>query len=248
MVLISATPLILFDLRHNFLNSRNFITFLLTTNGIKILIWSVGRSFMLALGNLGALFNNFQNYNTLVSSIVWIIFIFYFISKRHRSPHYPLTIAWMIFPVVFNGLYTGELLPYYYIFHHPQIFLVIAFLLEPVTKRQWGCTILLALAMMYTLLNLRWLHNHQNAFSLQNKMAGFSKIKELAGNPTDVNLSLTVDHARRGGIDYLRRYYGFDDKLLSTRRTYTIVIPHYWHRVVADYTFGEVDVVLPEKK
>ena len=75
LILFFLSPLIVFDLRHDFLNSRNFITFLLTTNGLKVIPWSVWRSFNLSLANLGALFNSFQNYN-LFFNISWPLIFF----------------------------------------------------------------------------------------------------------------------------------------------------------------------------
>ncbi|MBI2010428.1 MAG: glycosyltransferase family 39 protein [Candidatus Chisholmbacteria bacterium] len=240
-----ASPLVIFDLRHNFLNSRNFITFLLTTNGLKVIVSSMLRSVHLSLTNLGALFNNLPLNNFWLSLSVWIWFIPYFLLRRRRSPYHKLLITWLIFPVVANGLYTGELLPYYYIFHHAQIFLVIGLLGQSLILSRWGCTLLVTLALLYTLQTLKWHHDHGNAFSLQNKIAAFELIKAHAGDPKSVNLSFTVEHSRRGGLDFLRRYYGFDPDLRANRPTYTIVIPHAWQRIKFDYSFGEIDVVLP---
>lgn len=247
MVLFFLSPLIWFDLKHNFLNSRDFIQFLLTTNGLKVILFSINRSFWLALGNLGALFNNFQAYNLAISVIVWSIFVIYFIFNRNKTKHYKLLLTWLIFPIVMNGLYTGELLPYYYIFHQAQIFLVIGLLLEPIMRHKNGTAAFITLTLLYTLLNLQYNQRRPNGFRLQNKVAAFEKVKHFAGDPKSVNLSLTIDFARRGGIDFLRRYYGFDDKLKPDRLTYTIVSPHQWHRLKGDYAFGEMDVIMPEK-
>ncbi len=247
MTIFFLSPLILFDLRHNFLNSRNFITFLLTTNGIKVIIMSVQRSFWLALGNLGALFNNFQTYNLQISSIVWGIFVLYFIFNRKRTKYHKLLLTWLIFPIVVNGLYTGELLPYYYIFHHAQIFLVIGLLLERLMRHKNGVAAFITLTLLYTILNLQYHQTRPNAFRLQNKIAAFETILRLGGDPQNVNLSLTIEHARRGGIEFLQKYYGYDTQLLKHRPTYTIVSPHGWHRLKGDYSFGEFDVILPEK-
>lgn len=246
MLLFFLLPLIAFDLRHDFLNSRNFVTFILASAGWKAIVVSMLRSFTLALANLGALFNNTQINNLLISSFVWAIFVFYFIFTRKRTPYHKLLILWLLFPMAVNGIYTGDLLPYYYIFHHPQIFLVIGLLLERAIRTEVGATAFITLSLLYTLLNLQYHHKRPNQFRLQHKMAGFETILKEAGT-TNVNVSLTIDHARRGGFDFLRRYYGFDDKLLPERSTYTIVSPHYWHRLVGDYTFGEVDVILPKE-
>ena len=248
MIIFFLSPLILFDLRHNFLNSRNFITFLLTTNGLKVIIMSMQRSFWLALGSLGALFNNFQTHNLLISSIVWGIFVIYFIFNRRRTLNHKLLLTWLIFPIIVNGLYSGELLPYYYILHHAQIFLVIGLLLEPIVRHKNGTTAFITLTLLYTILNLRYHQARPNAFRLQNKMAAFETIRRIGGDPNSVNLSLTIDFARRGGIEFLQKYYGYDTQLLKERPTYTIVSPHAWHRLKGDYTFGEFDVILPEKK
>ena len=114
-------------------------------------------------------------------------------------------------------------------------------------RHKHGATAFITLTLLYTILNLKYHQTRPNAFRLQNKIAAFSQVQKLSGNPQSVNLSLTVEHARRGGIDFLRRYYRFDDQLKPNRPTYTIVIPHAWHRLKSDYTFGEVDVILPEK-
>jgi len=244
LLLFFLSPLIAFDLRHNFLNSRNFITFLLTTNGLKVILWSVWRSGNLSLANLGALFNSFQNYNLFLGGLAWGLFALYFIFNRAKTSHHKLLLIWSIFPVIVNGLYTGELLPYYYIFHHAQIFLVLGLLLEPVTKSPKGCTAVITLTLLYTLLNLRYHSSLTRGYSLNRKVAAFEFIKSQAGT-TDINLSFTVEHARRGGLDFLRNYYGFDTELKSNRPTYTIVIPHGWESIKADKVFGEVDVILP---
>lgn len=237
IILFFLSPLIAFDLRHNFLNSRNFITFLLTTNSLKIIIASIFHSFQLALANSGALFNNFQSYNLLLGFIVWTAFIL--------TSHHKLLVTWLLFPILLNGLYTGSLLPYYYIFHHSQIFLAIGLLLEKIVNSRWGCTALVTLACLYILLNINYLTRLGHGFSLNNKVAAFETIKKLAGT-TNVNVSFTLDYARRGGLDFLRLYHGFDDQLKPDRPTYTIVTPHFFSRIKADYTFGEIDVVLPK--
>lgn len=247
IMLFFFSPLIIFDLKHDFLNSRSFITFLLTTNGLKVIITSTFRSFHLGLANLGALFNNLPIDNFWLSLGVWLLFLLYFLFSKRPSPHHKLLLTWLIFPVILNGLYTGELLPYYYIFHQAQIFLVIGLLAEKVIKTRFGCIILVTIALLYTLQMIKWHQVHGNGFRLQNKMAAFEKIKSLSPDPQAVNLSFTVEHARRGGLDFLRRYYGFDTNLKPERPTYTIVSPHAWQRIRADYSFGEIDVVLPEK-
>ena len=244
--LFFLSPLIAFDLRHNFLNSRNFITFLLTTNGLKVVIWSIWRSFNLTLSSLGALFNNFQNYNKLLGGLAWGIFAVYFLFlKKHKNTHHKLLFVWSLFPIVINGLYTGELLPYYYIFHHVQIFLVLGLLLEPITRSSIGCTAIITLTLLYMLLNFKYHNSLTRDFSLNKKLAAFNFITAHA-KPQDVNLSFTVEHARRGGLEYLRQYYGFDDRLDRNRPTYTIILPHGWEQIKADKTFGEVDITLPK--
>ncbi len=235
ILILFLSPLILFDLRHNFLNSRNLVTFLLTTSSLKVILTTLWRSAVLALSNLGALVNNFQTYNLLFGSLV----IFSLLLHRHK-----LLLAWVIFPIIINGLYAGGLLPYYYTFHQAQIFLIIGLLLTPLLKNQWGITALLTLFLLYTFLNWRWHLGQSQGFSLTNKMAAFEFIKQHA-DTTNVNLSLTVDHTRRGGLDFLRRYYGFDNNLDPNRPTYTLVSPHGWQRLKADATFGEIDVILP---
>jgi hypothetical protein len=235
IVLIFLSPLILFDLRHNFLNSRNFVVFLLTTNGIKVILAGFWRSASLGVSSLGALVNNWQGYNLVVGSLI----ILSLLVQRHK-----LLVAWVIFPIILNGLYTGGLLPYYYMLHQAQVFLVAGLLLARLAKNEWGMTVLLTLWLLYSFLNWRWHWQQGRGFNLTNKLAAFELVKTHAGT-TNVNLSLTVDHTRRGGLDFLRRYYGFDEGLLPNRPTYTLISPHGWQRLKANTSFGEIDVILP---
>lgn len=246
ILLVFFSPLILFDLRHNFLNSRHFITFLLTTNGLRVILETLWRSTQLGLSDLGALFSNFQVHNLLFGSIATIGFLIYFIKLKSKTTYHKLLLTWLLFPIVINGLYVGGLLPYYYIFHHTQIFLVLGLLLQKLAENQWGVTALLTLALLSAFLNFSWLLSRGRGFNLTNKMAAFEFVK-IEASDTNVNLSFTVDHARRGGLEFLRLYYGFDDRLDPARTTYTLVSPHGWQRLKADATFGEIDIILPQK-
>ena len=203
ILLVFLSPFILFDLRHNFLNSRNLITLLLTTSNLRVILGTLGRSVILALSDAGVLVNNFQSYNLLVGSLVILGGLF----QRHK-----LLLAWIIFPIIVNGLYAGGLLPYYYMFHQAQVFLIAGLLLAKLAKNEWGMTALLILGLLYSFLNWRWHWQQGRGFNLANKLAAFELVKTHAGT-TNVNLSFTVDHTRRGGLDFLRRYYGFDEGL-----------------------------------
>ena len=246
ILLAFLSPLILFDLRHQFLNSRNFINFLLTTNSLKVVLNTLWRSLKLSLSNFGALTNNFQIYNLAFGSLISFSFLIYFLRLPVKTIQLKLLLAWTIFPMLVNGLYAGGLLPYYYTFHHAQIFLILGLLLEKLVKNQWGITTLLTLFLLYNFLNWRWHFQQSKGFSLTHKLAAFEFVKTHAST-TNINLSFTVDHSRRGGLDFLRRYYGFDDQLLPQRPTYTIVIPHFFHRLKADADFGEIGIILPQK-
>ena len=244
ILIFFLSPLIIFDLRHDFLNSRNFITFILTTNGLKVILKSLGHGLILSLTSLGAVFNNFQAYNLIAGSLAWLSFIIYFFRLKTKTTAHYLLLSWLVFPIALNGLYTGRLLPYYYTFHHPQTFLALGLVLAKFTRHLWGCTILITLGLLFMILNLTWLKHHPNAFSLSHKMAAFTVITRHAGT-TDINVSFTVEHSRRGGLDFLRRYYGFDSELKPNRPTYTIISPFFYERLVGDYQFGEIGVLLP---
>ena len=241
--LIFISPLIAFDLRHGFRNLHNFEDFLSGKTRPVATTTPTVRSLTLGLATTGSLFSGNNNLDLPLGVLILIPTLLYFFTNKFTRLHQLLSL-WLITPFFFSSLYIGLLLPYYYIFHQPAIFILAGLVITSLLRYRFVFPTLVISALIYTYLNFNWIRGTYTGFSLNHKMAAFKFIKTHAGS-RPFNLSLTVEHARTGGLEFLLLYYGLDTQLQPDRPTYTLVIPSNWHRIKSDYRFGDIGVVLP---
>jgi len=245
VLIISLLPLIIFEFRHQFLISKNFISFIFNSNSLNN---STSSSFISSLNLFitmtGELLTNLETNRLLAGLILCFVALFGFL-KNKTSPQHQLLALWIIAPIFLNSFYSGNILPYYFNISHATLFIAVSIGLVYLSKSFKPTQILILSLISFLLVSsFQYIKNRRNDFRLQYKMAAFNFISQQA-DPQSVNLSLTMEHARRGGTDFLRRYYGFDTQLLSSRPTYTIVIPKTYNQIRYDLDFGEIAVVLP---
>lgn len=159
--LISLTPQILFDIKHNGQNIKallNFFTYRETTVNIKT---------YKAIPELPALFNQINTRllagkNETVGLIISIVFviglIFLFLKKYPRSFWVPF--FWYLSGLVSLALYKQHIYDHYFAFLFPAVFILIGFL---ISKSKFLGIPLLILITIFSLLEnpLRWQPNYQ---------------------------------------------------------------------------------------
>jgi len=218
--LVFFTPLLLFDLRHNFLNIGLFTKFFLSKETVlnhDPNVWFI-------------VFTNFlQSFIFIKSELIAKIFYFvlliiiiYLFKKRKKfyKLFYLTTLfLWLIFPLFFI-LYGKRPSEYYFIFLFPFILIIIIdFILMSKKKYVLYFLILIffSLNIQKTLFNL-----NVNKFGLYYKDSVVKKIKERVINKK-FNISFDVPLGRNTGFRYLLDHYkikqtgNWDDPLVEIR-------------------------------
>jgi 4-amino-4-deoxy-L-arabinose transferase-like glycosyltransferase len=241
--LLFISPLIAFDLRHDWRNLHNLQDFLAGKSRPTATTSPISRSLSLGVATAGALFTNEAQLDLFLGGLIFSLWIIRLSFGRRRLDW--LLTLWVVIPFLISSGYVGLLLPYYYVFNQPAIFIMTGLILTPMLKFPAAKLTALVLAAAYLILVWRWTLRDYTGFSLNHKMAALEFIKQQAGDKP-FNLSLTVEHARNGGLEFLLLYYGLSTEIKPDRPTYTVVIPSNWHRIKSDYRFGDVGVVLPQ--
>ncbi len=133
--LILMSPLLFFDLRHNFMNFKNiklFFTDRQTTVNLKIYkaipnLWTIWEMIISSL--VVAKNNTFS----LITSIFILIGLGWVIKKKPAKDFWFISI-WVLVGVVGLGLYKQHIYDHYFGFLYPAIFLLLGFVLSKLNK------------------------------------------------------------------------------------------------------------------
>jgi len=166
--ILSLTPQILFDIKHNGQNIKalsNFFTYRENTVNIKT---------YKALPKLPAMFNQVntrllggKNENTgLVISFMFTVSLLYLIFKKYKNPNkHKLTTFWIVFFWYVSGLislalYKQHVYDHYFTFLFPSVFILIAYL---ISKFKIIGIIIFILITVFSLMEnpFRWQPNNQ---------------------------------------------------------------------------------------
>lgn len=195
--LFFTSPLILFDIRHNFLNSKNFLNFFQTSGNI-------------ASDKVSSLLNTFQFLNKytfgadvhLTISLLLITFIVVSYLVRLKNTKEGDILFFFILTLFGIGLYGGPKYPHYFAIVYPLYFIVISFLLTQLWDKSW--TKLLAIVFLLGFIYL----NAQNYYFLtghgSNQIERAKQISQIISNNVSTkNYTLTAlpevysDHTAR---------------------------------------------------
>jgi DNA-dependent RNA polymerase auxiliary subunit epsilon len=213
------SPLFLFDLRHQFLNTKNFINFFFgKEHSIKDISawWQVWGYFLKPL--------IITHQVILIKTFYFIFyFLFFFLIKKkkgfYRIFYQALLFLWIIFPFAFS-FYGKRPSEYYFIFLYPFIFIVIIDFFF-VLKKQFTLILLFLLLIFYNWENnLHQLKTGQQ--SLYYKDLTAKKIKQMLDGKK-FNISFSTPLGLNNGFKYLIDYYqikqtgNFKDPLVEIR-------------------------------
>lgn len=128
------SPLLIFDLRHDYMNSRALYKFLtVRQETVSIRPWT-------SLGKIPAIFTDI-NSSLLTAkniniakwlSVFFVGLLIYF--RKKLTPHFYLLITWIGFGLIGLGLYKQHIYDHYYGFLFPVVFLFSGFLIAKLNK------------------------------------------------------------------------------------------------------------------
>jgi len=231
-------PLLLFDLRHNFLNTNLFFKFLKDRGGGgDFFAWT-------------PVFKNFLSGFLAIdiSEIIALFFLFSFsitaflIAKKQKSPflkHFFTSSA--IFLTVFLlgfSIYGQRPSEYYFNFLIPFLILIIAELFK---KWRFGPILTLILALFWAYQSIALLK--PLPLSLENKDRAVRYLAQIAQGQ-EINVAFSMPLGRDTGYRYLLDYYKVRLSDKPEAPLYKIVIPPNQERVTA--IIGNIGIFVPQ--
>jgi hypothetical protein len=236
--LVMASPLLLFDLRNDWLLTRHIIRFVTAAPDTSTTLWYRVHSYLVSLADL-------IHVDTPASQ--WIVPVVLIIAWGLWSNHIHRWIkVTLLLPLVAFLLFRGHLVPYYAIVAWTPFVLIAGTLLATLWRksRLWRVIIIFYVG----LLSLQTLHQLQSwdpLRSIDKKLAAIRFIKNHANGKT-VHVSRTMELSANFGFDYLLWYEGLASSGNPNDPTYTLVVPARFDGITPDVQFGDIGVVLPE--
>jgi len=196
--LISFLPLLIFDLRHNFINLNLFLNFFGSTSSIKnpfafLPVWT---NYVSALTIIKSNF---------LSILFWFIFalILFIFSKKNKFNKL-FFFTWLFFPIIFI-FYGKRPSEYYFNFSLPIIILVLSQIIVNLKINSKILSILLFL-LIFTSISNRLKENNISSLSLANKIKVVKYIGQVTNNEK-FNISYSVPIGQNNGYSYLMDYF-----------------------------------------
>ncbi len=201
---VSMLPLLIFDLKHNFMNFSSLGSFIYQA------VFGISFGFLLRIKTV--LMINFENFTKLYTgyffpSLVLVLLGITILAlwlKQSRSLFSPLQkkilLLWMaVFPL--SALFYGDGLPeYYFLMQLPALVFILADLLARVKKQ------LILVYLFMTIVSLGVVFDKNNGYLLSDKYNAAKYIQsQSAGKP--IQMVFDMDYRERFGWDYLFQYF-----------------------------------------
>lgn len=213
-------PLLLFDLRHNFLNSKLFFDFFFNKQSgtsADLLAW------IPVFGNLVKPSMLINNNLAVVIFYVTILILMLYVTFKNKNIYTKLffrnaIIVWLIFPIFFS-LYGKRPSEYYFLFLMPFVFITIIIFFNTINKKYF-LWLILGLLFIFNIKSLS-LVTREDRFGLFYKDMAIKKLKSIVKNKNKLNISYKVPIGENNGYNYLIEYYqirqsgDFNDPLLE---------------------------------
>jgi len=220
--IISLTPQILFDFKHQGQNIKALTTFFTQREN------TVNLKAYKSLPIMPRLFNQINtdllagkntNFGIIVSIVLFIGIIYLFL--KHRNKNLVIFICWYLFGLIGLGLYKQHIYSHYFGFLFPVVFILMALFLSKIPKLL--TTILLTFLTIFSLLQnpFRWPPPHQ----LQ---TASTVARAVINDSQNQDFNLAVLSKMGYGFAYFlvdqKNYYDLNDK--KTNQLFVICVPH----------------------
>lgn len=212
---IPFTPIIFFDLRHDFLNFNKVVAMIFNQNlNGEIYIKNLYlRSFWRSLN----IFNVYKNplIERVFSLIIILFSPFLFKGKKNKL----LIILWIVLPLVFLSQYNGAISEYYYIMIYSLIPLFITLIIVKLVSKKIINYLLVIL--LITTIGIKIFNNKNDNITLDDKKA---IVNYLVNQKRDqpFYLSYEIDTIYTFGFDYLFMYNKNIPQKIDKAHLYTL--------------------------
>ena len=235
-MLAFISPIILFDLRHQWWNIAHALEFLSKSSGVTSL-WFRLDTFLVSFA---VIFEAATGAGMLTKAIMGVVIVWGFLYTNRNWPKIILGLTFIFFM-----MYGGNLIPYYGIIAWVPFILITGYGLSRLWKLEDILKPVIILAgIFFLIMNLRVFTNRSTSRSLNKKIAALEFIKnDFKGR--EMYLSINMDPAANFGFTYLTEYIGIESTPLPVDLTYTLFAPYDWLKIQPDKQFGDFGVLLP---
>lgn len=209
-------PLILFDLRHNFLNIQKLLEFV-SSQSASVAV--VNRGYLTSFWRSLAIFNGLSlNSFVLVENILIFPALFYCVLAQKTLKLKIFSFCWLILPLIALSHYQGNIPEYYYGLVSGLVPLFLsAFLIHYFST--WLIVILLFLLLFS---QFRVVQKELPWFSLENKIEVVKYIALTQKQDPIFNISFNLPLGENHGFRYLFKYFRHEPTDNETGHLYTI--------------------------
>ena len=226
--ILTFIPLIIFDIRHQWLNSHLFINFFFSSPQSSKSLFSFIPVWTNFIGQITGI------YNLIFSVILWFLFVIYGFVNRKKIFQTPFLILFLITPIAF-AIYGHRPSEYYFNYLLPIIILYFSLLLSKI-KLPTPIFILIILVFIANSFN----NININYHSLYYKDSIVKQAKHILEDKP-VYVSYDTPLGENNGFDYLIKYYKINRSSDSTRAGVQFLIPHR----VGLLTSGDISLFIP---
>ncbi|MFH0943378.1 MAG: glycosyltransferase family 39 protein [Candidatus Beckwithbacteria bacterium] len=143
IIVLLMSPLILFELKNNFINVRGLFEYLTKNDYAKFNLWQTfkdltGRSEQ-AIGMLLGFGEAFSQLRAWLTRLVWLPAIFLFFSQPQLG--YRTVFLWLFVTIVSIAFFHGRIFPYYLAFLFPAVFMLAGEILSKLKGKLWPVAI-----------------------------------------------------------------------------------------------------------
>lgn len=226
--IILQSPLIIFDLRHNFTNAKatlNLIRNFNKSSEIKsnfrqrnnLFLSSLGRFIWVPLkpdlflesgqcSQLSAFRKNSYPEIIILSLLAITIFVRSSIGNDKKKQSSKMTLAILVSTLFFILFYNRAVFEYYFLFFFPWLAIVLGHNLEHISARNKGKQITAIIVGLFIIANLITTISAKFSYSYEDKLKAISFAKQYV-NSGNYNLEALGECTRFGGYRYLFEYY-----------------------------------------
>ena len=235
--LVLTSPLIVFDVRNDWLLTRHILRFVTAAPDAPTTLWYRIHSYLISLAELVHV--GLPAASWVISTgiiIVWGLW--------NKQIHQWIKITLLV-PLAAFLLFRGHLVPYYAIVAWTPFVLIAGTFLAALWDKGllWKASVVL-----YVLLLVQQTTSLMRSWdplrTIDKKLAAVRYIKRHTGGKT-IHVSRTMELATNFGFDYLLWYEKVNSSGDPSDPTYTLVVPAHLDGIVPDVQFGDIGVMVP---
>ena len=234
--LFSFIPTIIFDFRHDFLNTKGVLAFLISNqkSGEIIYIKMFWNNFVITIENIGKIIFEQNTYILIIFTGIICLSIFLLFAQKPKQQVF--IILWLILSIIFISLYKKTSPEYYFIIQLPAILFIISMLLTKLLNSNKKRILFIIIFSVYSFLIIQKTAIEANSINLGNQ---FNTAKFLKNNNTYniAKFEYDMEPVDQLGLKYLFRDFNFDKNGFIVH----LVYPHLRHGL-SDKIFGPLAV------